>query len=74
MFWYIQPAVCMHRDNSCKSCKNEAENILPIVMSVAKSCTQSTYFNVNTISLPQYLTANSDRMNKNSFNILQSSK
>lgn len=32
---------------------------------------QSTYFNVNTISLPQYLIANSDHINKTSFNILK---
>lgn len=71
MFWYIQPAVCIHWDNRCKSCKNKAANILPNVISVEKNGMQSTYFNVNTISLPQYLIANSDHINKTSFNILK---
>lgn len=71
MFWYKQPAV---RENNCKSCKKEAADILPNVTSAGKSYTQSTYFNVNTISLLQHQRADSAHISQHSFNGLQSSK
>lgn len=44
MFWYIQPAVCMHRGNICKSCKNKAANILPDTTSIEQTCMRCMYF------------------------------